>query len=65
MNLLWDLVVGSLLWVAIIAGLISIVRDCMKDRHLESTFLDREEQGCQHCCGLGNLEILPHQRQEP
>jgi hypothetical protein len=62
-NLLGELVVGSLLWAAIIAGLISVVRDCMKDRHLEPTVLNHEEEDCQHCCGLGSLEILPRQRE--
>jgi hypothetical protein len=64
-NLFCELVVGSLLWAAIIAGLISVVRDCLRDRSLTSIFPEYEEQECQHCCGWGSVEILPQQRQDP
>lgn len=58
------LVVSSLLWAAMIAGLISVVRDCMKDRHLELTFVDSEDESCPRCFCPGDLEILSHQCKE-
>lgn len=60
-----EFVVGGLLWAGIIAGLVSVVRDCMRDRRLEATFTDPEEEdGSNRCCCLGSLEILPRQREE-
>lgn len=63
---LWcDLLVSSLLWAAMIAGLIRVVRDCLKDWHLKPTFADSEDESCQCSSCPGNLEILFHQHKEP
>lgn len=65
MELWGTLIAGSLVWASIIAGLIYVVRDCMKDQHHEPTFLDYGEEECQGCSGLGTMEILTHKCQEP
>lgn len=64
-RLWYDLVVSSLLWAGMIAGLISVVRDCMKDRHLKPPFAEPEDEGCLHCCCPGGLEVVPRQFEEP
>lgn len=63
-NFWCDLVMISFLWVAVIAGLIRVVRDCIKDRHLEPPLLNLDAEDWQ-TCGLDCLEILPSRREQP
>ncbi len=60
-----ELMMVGLLWAAVIAGLICVVRDCMKDRQPEPTLPDLDLEDCQPWCGPGSLEILPCRREQP
>lgn len=64
MGLWGDLIVGSLLWAGLIAGLTSVVRDCMKDRHLNPSFAYPEDESGRRCCCPADLVIAPHQHGE-
>ncbi len=64
MNLWCELAVIGLLWAGVIAGLICVVRDCMKDRHLEPTLPNPGVDDRQSCCGLDGLEILGCHREQ-
>ncbi len=63
-NLISELVVGSVLWVGIIVGLVYVVRDCMKERKQDPIFMRDEEEECQVCGGHGCVEILHSEREE-
>lgn len=63
MNFISELLVGSVLFVGIVAGLVYVVRDCMKERDQDPIFM-RDEEECQGCGGQGCVEILPGECEE-
>jgi len=63
-NLISELLVGSILWVGIIVGLVCVVRDCMKEREQDPIFMRHEEEECQVCGGQGCVEILHNECEE-
>ncbi len=63
-NVMSELVVGSILWVGIVVGLVYVVRDCMKERDQDPIFMDDEEEECQVCGGQGCVEILHNECEE-
>jgi hypothetical protein len=65
MSLWCELAMVGLLWAAVIAGLISVIRDCVKDQSVESTLPNLDLEDCQHYDGPGSLEILPCRREQP
>jgi hypothetical protein len=67
MSLWCELLVVSFLWATVVAGLICVVCDCVRDWRREATalLLDLDVEVSHPCCGLDSVELPPCQREQP
>ena len=56
-SLWFELGLLGLLWAGLIAGLVYVVRDCMKDRHVDPALPEVGDNACPTCSRLAGVDL--------